>query len=87
MQMSNLVKQSDQPMIWDENQYDWFVSDFLSLGEQIISDLDRPQEDLYRKCIEFQRAELKRVCAALLNKLAGTDDKTLVTPTLFRVPS
>jgi len=84
--MSNLLKEPNtQPAVWDENQYDWFVEDFLNLAEQIIGDLDRSKDDLFRQCIEFRRAEMKRVCGVLLNKLQGTEDKIAPIPfSVFR---
>ena len=84
--MSTMLKDPDtQPAVWDENQYDWFVEDFLNLAEQITEDLDRSGNDLFRSCIEFRREELRRACGMLLNKLQGTDDKALAMPVLLSV--
>jgi hypothetical protein len=71
-----LLKVGSTPRVQDLLQLEWFIDDFLNLGEEIIRDLDRPREDAYRDCVEFRRRDLRDICGRLLNKLHGTEERT-----------
>jgi len=81
-----LKDKDDPPMVWDENQYDWYVYDWENLAEEIVDSLDRPRGDVYREAVEFKRQEIKKWCSLLLNKLQGTEDRTAPRTILFSLP-
>lgn len=82
-----LLKDRDAPpMVWDENQFDWFVHDWENLSEQIFDDLDRPRGDVYREAVEFKRQQIRGWCGKILNKLQGTEDREGPRTILFSLP-
>lgn len=81
-----LLKVGSEPRVQDQLQYDHFVWEWTVLSRSMIETLDRPRGDAYREIVEGERAEIKKWCAVLLNKLQGTDDREGARAVLFSLP-
>jgi hypothetical protein len=81
-----LLKVGNEPRVHDQLTYDHWVESWQIFSESIIDTLDRPRGDAYREIVEGERAEIKKWCARLLNKLQGTEDPTAPRTILFSLP-
>lgn len=81
-----LLKVGPEPRVQDLLTYDTWVESWQIFSESIVETLDRPRGDAYREIVEGERAEIKKWCSLLLNKLQGTEDRAASRTILFSLP-